>query len=44
MVFAMMALSILVSVIFCPSCGAPMTDEAMQMVVERMEALHENRD
>lgn len=29
---------------FCPNCGAPMTDEAVQMVVERMEALHENRD
>lgn len=27
---------------FCPHCGAPMTDEAMQMVMERMEALHEN--
>ena len=26
---------------FCPVCGAPMTDEAMQMVMERMEALHE---
>lgn len=26
---------------FCPHCGAPMTDEAMQMVMERMEALHD---
>ena len=26
---------------FCPSCGAPMTDEAVQMVMERMEAPHE---
>ena len=26
---------------FCPSCGAPMTGEAVQMVMERMEALHE---
>ena len=26
---------------FCKSCGAPMTDEAVQMVMERMEALHE---
>ncbi len=26
---------------FCPHCGAPMTDEAVQMVMERMEALHE---
>ena len=29
---------------FCPRCGSPMTDEAMQMVIERMEVLHENRD
>ena len=26
---------------FCKSCGAPMTDEAVQMVMERLEALHE---
>ena len=26
---------------FCPNCGAPMTDEAVEMVMERMEALHE---
>ena len=26
---------------FCPSCGAPMTDEAVDMVMERLEALHE---
>ena len=26
---------------FCPHCGAPMTDEAMQMVMERMEAVYE---
>ena len=25
---------------FCPACGAPMTDEAVQMVMEKMEALH----
>ena len=25
---------------FCANCGAPMTDEAVQMVMERMEALH----
>ena len=25
---------------FCPVCGAPMTDEAVQMVMERLEALH----
>lgn len=24
---------------FCPSCGAPMTDEAVQMVMERLEAI-----
>jgi ribosomal protein S27AE len=24
---------------FCPNCGAPMTDEAVEMVMERMEAL-----
>ena len=27
---------------FCPNCGAPMTDEAVQMVMERLEALHED--
>lgn len=26
---------------FCPNCGAPMTDKAVDMVIERMEALHE---
>ena len=26
---------------FCPSCGAPMTDEAVEMVMERMEAVYE---
>lgn len=25
---------------FCPFCGAPMTDEAVQMVMERLEALY----
>lgn len=24
---------------FCPSCGCPLTDEAVQMVMERLEAL-----
>ena len=24
---------------FCPSCGAPMTDEAVQMVMERLEEI-----
>ena len=27
---------------FCPNCGAPMTDEAVDMVMERMEKLHED--
>ena len=26
---------------FCEVCGAPMTDEAVQMVMERMEELHD---
>ena len=26
---------------FCPMCGRPLTDEAVQMVTERWEALHE---
>ena len=26
---------------FCPVCGRPLTDEAVEMVMERMEALHE---
>ena len=26
---------------FCPNCGAPMTDKAVQMVMERLEALYE---
>ena len=25
---------------FCPSCGAPITDKAVDMVMERLEALH----
>ena len=25
---------------FCPACGRAMTDEAVQMVMERLEALH----
>ena len=25
---------------FCPVCGKPLTDEAVQMVMERLEALH----
>lgn len=28
---------------FCPFCGAPMTDEAVQMVMERMEALKDGK-
>ena len=26
---------------FCPNCGAPMTDEAVEMVMERLEALND---
>ena len=26
---------------YCPHCGRPLTDEAMQMVMERLEALYE---
>ena len=29
------------SVKFCPFCGKPLTDEAVQMVMERVEAMHE---
>ena len=25
---------------YCPMCGKPLTDEAVQMVMERLEALH----
>lgn len=28
---------------FCPSCGAPMTDEAVEMVMKRMEALKDGK-
>lgn len=28
-------------VLFCPWCGAPLTDEAMQMVMKRLEALYD---
>ena len=28
---------------FCPKCGAPMTDEAVQMVMERMEVLKDGK-
>ena len=27
---------------FCPLCGRPITDKAVEMVMERMEALHGN--
>ena len=27
---------------FCPVCGRPLTDEAVEMVVRRLEELHEN--
>ena len=26
---------------FCPSCGTPMTDEAIRMMMERLEELHD---
>ena len=26
---------------WCPNCGSPMTDEAVEMVLERLEALYE---
>ena len=26
---------------FCPGCGRPLTDKAVDMVMERLEALHE---
>ena len=29
---------------FCPNCGAPMTDEAVDILLKRLEALNENRD
>ena len=28
---------------FCPACGAPMTGEAVQMVMERLEALKDGK-
>lgn len=27
---------------FCPGCGRPLTDKAVDMVMERLEALHES--
>ena len=27
---------------YCPICGRPLTDEAVEMVMERLEALYEN--
>ena len=29
---------------FCANCGSPMTDEAVDMVMERMEAMYEKID
>ena len=29
---------------FCPNCGAAQTDEAVEMVMERLEALYERND
>ena len=28
---------------FCPRCGSPLTDEAVEMVMERLEALKDGR-
>ena len=27
---------------YCPKCGAPMTDEAVDIIMKRLEALHES--
>lgn len=29
---------------FCPMCGRPLTDEAVQMVMERLEALKDDKE
>ena len=29
--------------LFCPHCGAPMTDEAVEMVIARLEALKDGK-
>ena len=29
---------------FCPACGAPMTDKAVQMVMERLEGMKDGTD
>ena len=29
---------------FCPKCGSPFTDEAVEMVMERLEALHGEKE
>ena len=29
---------------FCPMCGRPLTDEAVEMVMERLEALKDGKD
>lgn len=29
---------------YCPACGAPMTDEAVDMVMERLEVLRDGKD
>ena len=29
---------------FCPSCGAPVTDEAVEIVMERLEELKDGKD
>ena len=29
---------------YCPHCGRPLTDEAVEMVMERLEALHDTEN
>ena len=29
---------------YCPHCGRPLTDEAVEMVIERIEALHDTEN
>ena len=29
---------------YCPHCGRPLTDEAVEMVMERMDALHDTEN
>lgn len=29
---------------FCPACGAPMTDEAVEIIMKRLEALYDTKN